>query len=279
VEVIGDPLDSLNAAGYNKLLLSVLSRVASRNQKQQCRDAVVAAYVSEFYLQQKYPPGGWSTHYSTIDLPDDAIIEEDELKEKIVFLKDVARGKKTLKICHAGTMETRYKAQDTLLKVVYICRSKGLDVELVLLGKGRFAAYYKSEAKRLGIEKYVKFLGMLPAGHAVREQLDLADMFVLPSTTEGLPRIVIEAMARGLPCIGSNVGGIPELLPKKYLVEPGNAKKFSEKIISLITNTDELEKMSSRNLRKAREYRWSELNKRRIEFYRKVTEETKNKKH
>jgi glycosyltransferase involved in cell wall biosynthesis len=274
VEVLGDPHDSIGSAGGFKALQNILCTIASKKQKEQCQKAVAAAYVSEFYLQQKYPPGCWSTHYSTLDLPDEAIITGSKLEQKIISLQDVASRKRPLKICHAGTMEVAYKAQDILLEAVAVCLAKGLKVELVLLGDGRLAAYYKSKAEQLGINKYVKFLGMLPAGDAVRKQLDMADMFVLSSKTEGLPRIVIEAMARGLPCIATNVGGIPELLDKEDTVRLNDADELAEKIMIVASDFERMSGMAYRNFHKAQKYSLKELNVRRLEFYHKLIDAT-----
>jgi len=270
VEVVGHAWNALGKQTVKSLSRPFARYIFARNQKKQCQDAVAAAYVSEFYLQREYPPGCWSTHYSTLDLPDGAIIEDSKLEEKIISLKDVAERKRPLRICHAGTMEVAYKAQDILLEAVSISRSNGLNVELVLLGEGRRFNHYVEKSRQLGIEKYVRFLGMLPAGHAVREQLDLTDIFVLPSTTEGLPRIVIEAMARGLPCITTDVGGIPELLDAEDLVPPGDVKALAQKIESVFKSQARIEKMARRNLQRAQKYCKEELNCRRIEFYKKV---------
>jgi glycosyltransferase involved in cell wall biosynthesis len=274
VEVLGDPFDSISTAGGFKALQNILGKIISKKQKEQCQKAVAAAYVSEFYLQQKYPPGCWSTHYSTLNLSDEAIITGSELEQKLISLQDVVSRKRPLKIYHAGTMEVAYKAQDILLEAVAICLAKGLRVELVLLGEGRLAAYYKSKAEQLGINKYVKFLGMLPAGDAVRKQLDMADMFVLPSKTEGLPRIVIEAMARGLPCIATNVGGIPELLDKEDIVRPNDADGLAEKIMIVTSDFERMSGMAYRNFHKAQKYNSKELNVRRLEFYHKLIDAT-----
>lgn len=274
VEVIGNSLESIKTAGGNKLLRISLSAIGPRNQKKQCQDAVAAAYVSEFYLQREYPPGCWSTYYSTLDLPDDAIIEDAGFEQRIASFKDVAESKRPLRICHAGTMEVAYKSQDVLLEAISICRANGLDVRLTLLGEGRLSDYCKSKARQLEIEKYVKFLGMLSAGDAVREQLDTADMFVLPSTTEGLPRIVIEAMARALPCIATNVGGIPELLSEEDMVPPADAEALAAKIILVSHDYQRMVKMSRRNLDVSKKYGMGELNRRRVEFYRKLVDET-----
>jgi glycosyltransferase involved in cell wall biosynthesis len=70
-------------------------------------------------------------------------------------------------------------------------------------------------AQRLGILQHFQFLGELPSGKAVREQLDQATLFLMPSRTARMPREMVEAMPRALPGIGTRVGGIPELLHEK----------------------------------------------------------------
>jgi glycosyltransferase involved in cell wall biosynthesis len=84
--------------------------------------------------------------------------------------------------------------------------------------------------------------------------LDKADVFVLPSYQEGLPRAMIEAMARALPCIGSTVGGIPELLNQEDMIPPGNVAALADKIRSVVTNPERMNMMSARNWEKAKKY-------------------------
>jgi glycosyltransferase involved in cell wall biosynthesis len=104
----------------------------------------------------------------------------------------------------------------------------------------------------------------------VRRELDQADLFVLPSRSEGLPRAMLEAMARALPCIGSTVGGIPELLEEKDMVPPGNVGQLAAKIREVITDSKRMELMSARNLALAREYRSEILRMKRQRFYRHI---------
>jgi glycosyltransferase involved in cell wall biosynthesis len=102
--------------------------------------------------------------------------------------------------------------------------------------------------------------------------LDAADLFVLPSHQEGLPRSLIEAMARGLPCIGSAVGGVGDLLESSEMVAPGDVKQLADKIEWMLGNHDRIEFLTRRNVEVAKKYVSSELNRRRGEFYRKVIE-------
>ena len=110
-------------------------------------------------------------------------------------------------------------------------------------------------------------LGMVPAGEKVRELLDQADLFVLPSKTEGLPRAVLEAMARGLPCVCTSVGGVPEVLSREDLVPPGDAVALARKINDVLTNPERMASMSIRNLKKVKEYCVEILRGKRIDFY------------
>ena len=90
------------------------------------------------------------------------------------------------------------------------CAHQGLDVRLCLVGDGKHRPELERRAAALGVSERIEFRGQLASCELVRQELDRADLFVLPSRQEGLPRAMIEAMARGLPCIGSTVGGIPD---------------------------------------------------------------------
>lgn len=272
VEVVGNTIDAHQNCGAHPLLRPLFKSVAHRYQTLQCKEAVAAAYVSKDYLQSFYPSGGWSTYYSSIDLRDSDILNDDQLTAKIKLLKEPFEGKRPFIICHAGTMGAKYKGQDLLIEAVANCKSKGLNIELVLMGDGGFRDYFESKAKELGAESFVKFMGNVPGGKAVRDVYDKCDILVFPSLTEGLPRTIIEAMARGLGCIASNVGGIPELLDNDFLVNPGNVEELTNKIYNLLQPKTDIESIAIRNINKAKEYHYDILNARRIEFYNKVAQ-------
>ena len=88
----------------------------------------------------------------------------------------------------------------------------GHDLTLRVVGDGKRRPDLEALAAQLNCRERIVFAGQLPST-AIIGELDRADLFVLPSRQEGLPRAMIEAMARALPCIGSDVAGFPELLP------------------------------------------------------------------
>lgn len=267
VEVVGDPYDVFAPGSIRHPLRPFMRWLFPRKLQRDCAGACAAAYVTEHALQRRYPPGlnAFSTHYSSVELPDAAFTTLPRIPQQ-----DVS----SFTLINVGTMDQLYKAQNVLIDAVAACVQEGLDLKLILLGNGKHKAELEAQAATLGLGKQVCFRGKLAAGEAVRAELDQADIFVLPSHQEGLPRAMIEAMARGLPCIGSSVGGIPELLPSEDMVPPGNVAALAQKIREIVADPKRMASMSARNLEKAQNYRDEFLRERRIKFYRYVREKT-----
>jgi glycosyltransferase involved in cell wall biosynthesis len=178
------------------------------------------------------------------------------------------------RLLFVGTLEQMYKGQDVLLKAVGLLKQRNCRVELSIVGEGRHRQELESLARSLSIADDVKFLGELPAGPPIRAELDKATLMVLASRTEGLPRVIIEAIARALPCVASNVGGIPELLHRDDLVAANDPDALAQKIQEVITNPARLNAMSARNLEKAQQFRPEVLRRKRTDFYRFLREST-----
>lgn len=269
VEVVGDPYDVFAPGAITHPLRAFFRWWFTRQLKLQCQKAIAASYVSEYVLQKRYPTqeDAFSTHYSSIELSSNAIVSRPR---KMETTSDRVR------LVFVGSLEQLYKAPDVLIQAVRICVAQGYDVHLTIIGQGKYQSELEQTVQAEGLENHVQFLGQLAAGDAVREQLDLAHIFILPSKTEGLPRAMIEAMARGLPCIGSTVGGIPELLHAEDMVNPGDVAELARKIIDVMTNPERMSGMSARNLEKAKEYQDTVLNNRRKEFYQYILEKTSN---
>ncbi|HAZ49447.1 MAG TPA: glycosyl transferase family 1 [Cyanobacteria bacterium UBA11369] len=267
VEVVADPYDAFAPGSVKHPLRPLLRWWFPRQLRRICAGAIAAAYVTERALQQRYPPAkeAFSTHYSSVELPVEAFVTAP---------RSPTSEMQSLTLITVGTMDQLYKAPDVLLYAVAACVRGGLDLKLVLLGDGKYRGELESLAAKLDLGERVQFLGDVTAGEAVRTQLDRADLFVLPSHQEGLPRAAIEAMARSLPCIGSTVGGFPELLPPEDLVPPGNVPALASKIREVVTDPARMARMSARNWEKSKQYRDELLQKRRIAFYRYIRETT-----
>jgi glycosyltransferase involved in cell wall biosynthesis len=264
-EVVGDPYDVFAPGASRHPLAPFFRWIMPRDLRRQCRDATQSAYVTREALQRRYPCPGGEVGFSDVEITDAALVREprsirpEQTKFTLLFL---------------GTMAQLYKAPDILIDAVARCRRSALDVDLVLIGDGQFRPALEEQARRLGIADHVRFRGQLPAGEAVRAELDHADLFALPSHQEGLPRAMVEAMARALPCIGSTVGGIPELLPPEDLVPPGDAAALAEKIRAVVTDPARRAKMSARNLRTAQEYHADRIAAIRRRFYEALKQRT-----
>lgn len=274
VEVVGNPWDSFAPGSVRSITRPFVRSLSVKYTAEQCKLASTASYVTEYSLQKWFPPGCWSTHYSSVELASEIILSDSEFNSRIINSRSRCTSSKPFHICHIGMMEHFYKAPDVLLDAVAICINKGLNIELSLIGDGRFRSELENRARELGIAKRVNFVGKIPPGQAVYDELDKANMYVLPSRQEGLPRTVIEAMARGLPCISSTVGGIPELLDSEFLVCPGKIQELASKIEWVMKNPDMMEKMASQNVKTAKKYTFDELNRKRIEHFKRLRTNT-----
>jgi glycosyltransferase involved in cell wall biosynthesis len=122
---------------------------------------------------------------------------------------------------------------------------------LVVIGREENEAYtaeLKAQVERLGLNGRVQFVGEKPQAE-LAWQLSQARVLVLPSVSEGLGLVVVEAMATGIPVIGSNVGGIPEMVldgVNGFLVPPGDEVALAERLRWVLEHHDEAEGMGQR---------------------------------
>jgi glycosyltransferase involved in cell wall biosynthesis len=151
-------------------------------------------------------------------------------------------------------LEQLYKAPDVLIRAVAQVIHQNTPLHLKIIGDGACRAFLEDLVGRLGIASAVKFLGACDR-QGIQAAFDDSDLFVLPSRQEGLPRAMLEAMAHGLPCIGTQVGGIPELLDPDFLVRPNRVDELASRLTALAADRALLATAGQRNLTVAREYR------------------------
>ena len=139
-----------------------------------------------------------------------------------------------LRIVHVGNHQTLGKGQETLLSAAQILGNDGVKVSVTFVGGGRLQVWLLEEARRRGVT--ASTMGQVADRQQLNEVLDAHDIFVLPSQSEGVPRALIEAMGRGLPCVATDVGGIAELLSQDFLVRPRDPEGLAAAIDLLRTD-------------------------------------------
>ncbi len=277
VEVVGDPATAFAAGSCDHPLRAGLRVMSQRGLRRLCANASGVAYVTRDYLQRHYPasPGACTASYSSIQLPEAAFVAMPRPFHSHTSARRL--------VC-VGTMSQPYKGHDILLSALEICRRHGFDLHLTIVGDGRLRGELEQMARQLKLigvstAAAVNFAGQLASGEPIWNALDEADLYVHPSRSEGLPRALIEAQARALPCLGSHVGGIPELLQDTELVAPGRADLLAEAIMQLLADRPRLTRLSSENLQRSRDFAASRLQQRRVDWYRALRHATETSSH
>lgn len=149
-----------------------------------------------------------------------------------------------LLVCAARLSEA--KGLDILLQAVSGAIRGGVSCKCIVVGDGPLREKLLQQVEDLQLAGYVHFLGFK---HDVRPYLQAASAFILTSHLEGLPLSVLEAMACGLPCIVTNVGGSAEAVRhgiNGLVISPGSVEEAEKAIVHLATHGWERLQMASR---------------------------------
>jgi colanic acid/amylovoran biosynthesis glycosyltransferase len=131
------------------------------------------------------------------------------------------------------------KGQAVLLEAIAELVRRGHDVTATLAGEGSLRPELERMAERLGLASRVEFPGAV-GQHRLRDLYEAATVFCLPSFAEGVPVVLMEAMAMEVPAISTRITGIPELIEHErggLLVSPGRADELADALESLLTDT------------------------------------------
>lgn len=225
------------------------------------KEAPKVLYVTDEFLQRRYPTNGKSIACSDVVLSE---VDEGILEKRLSKIEESDMN--TLKIATIASVELKYKGQEYVIKAISKLIKKGKKVNYYLAGGGD-SSRLKALTKKFDVEEQVYFLGSLPH-EEVFKLVDDIDLYIQPSLQEGLPRALIEAMSRACPAIGSTAGGIPELLDNQYVFKKKDYKKIEEFLLNL--NKKEFLKMAKENYEKAKKFDKTILEEKRDTFYRSI---------
>lgn len=146
----------------------------------------------------------------------------------------------------------RQKGVDLLIESAGRWLAKLPDCDLILVGRGSLESQLRERARHLGIGGRVFFLGWRSDVPAI---LTASSLAVLPARWEGMPNVLLEAMAAGLPVVAADVEGVGELLgpqAEAQVVPPGAARALAERIIRVLSDPDHAAKLGQLNRARAR---------------------------
>lgn len=247
VEAVGCAWDAYWNYGIKGKLIAPFAFLLMRSQ---VKKAPFVIYVTNQFLQKRYPTNGKQTNCSNVNI---ARTSAEVLERRIERIN-----KKRLPIIIGTTaaIDVPYKGQRFVAEALKLEKEKGnaqFEYQLVGGGDGSKIAEF---SKQRGIKEQVVILGSMPH-EKVLSWLDNIDIYIQPSLQEGLPRALIEAMSRGLPCIGTNAGGTGELLEKQYIIRTKKKDMIAvnmAKALETISTPEEMKKQAERNFNEANTY-------------------------
>ena len=188
---------------------------------------------------------------SSFFVPSEAHGSGDEIR--VLFVSRLIEGK--------GLQYLIPAIPDISKKVYTEC---GKNVRLVIVGDGPYREYLETLARGSGAEGCVCFEGRKDKAQVLRYYQN-ADIFVLPSLSEGMPNVVLEAMACGLPIVMTPCEGSKELVTDNGIISP--IDEFADNLIKLCVNDELRKKMGENSLRHVKEhFQWEGIARRYIKI-------------
>ena len=253
-EAIGCPWDSL---WNHSLKGKIMAPFSWENFRRVMRNAPYSVYVTNEFLQRRYPTRGITAAISDVELRP---MEQAVLDARLAHIRNHT-GK--IKIATSGGL-VAYKGQQFVIEALAKLKEQGnTNFEYHLAGSGDDVTL-RNLAKELGVEDQVVFEGRL-AHEQMFPWLDEMDLYIQPSMTEGMPRSLIEAMSRGLPALGTQTGGIPELLGPDCTFPRKDVNTIAKMISSL--SPEVMEQKARNNFDSAQGFQKELLEQRRYDFY------------
>lgn len=261
IELCTDPWDCYINYGWKGKLLAPL---ITQKTKDEVRRAKNVVYVTNHYLQKKYPCSNNTVSISNVECKP----MRDVAESKFIKYRNFNKQNKIV-LGTAGAL-LPFKGQRYVIEALKLLKDKGIvNFYYKLAGEGTDKDSLMHMIKKYGLEEHIEFCGSLNSSEMDTFYKSL-DIYIQPSLQEGLPRTIIEAMSRGLYCLGARTAGIPELISEECIFE----KKASGEIAKLLENlsSNDLVKESVKNYNESEKYSIEVLEKARTYFFQNIVD-------
>lgn len=153
---------------------------------------------------------------------------------------------------------TRIKGIHILLDAIHrVVSGHQIALEACIIGDGNERKRLEAHARALGLERIVTFKGHISERSAILQHYREAHIFVLPSLSEGSPKVIPEAMSQGLPIIASNVGNISQMMidgQMGWLVEPNDVDQLYTALVEGLSNHKARLQMAEASYQRAHQF-------------------------
>ena len=136
-----------------------------------------------------------------------------------------------------------------------VCRRVPV-ARFVIVGDGSLRQTIQREVQARGIGSRVSLVGPVPNSEVARFYAQ-ADVFILPANAEGMPRVLLESMAAGIPFVATAVGGVPDLVTaaqRRWLTEPNDLEGFADRVVELLTHPEIREQLRGEGRRRVQDF-------------------------
>jgi glycosyltransferase involved in cell wall biosynthesis len=232
----------------NNLLIRTYQSLLNYWTNKNCYDAIIAVshQVKDALIAEGFDFRKFHVVHNGTPIVNGENLDSKILRSKLGIPHDIPI------VIHVGRL-CKSKGQYLLLKAAANLHEQGQKAVYLIVGKdleqnGAYLHYLKDMAEELQINHSVYFLGYRTD---IPQLLALSDLFVLPSDAEGLPLVILEAMAAAKPVIATSVGGVAEIVIHQetgLLIPPEDVSALADAILWMIENPESAGLMGSKGL-------------------------------
>jgi len=248
--LVGDEYEIIRTGNSYKGLQFKIALAVSRLHTFICRKIISFSKVSFFLsteLKSKFSVGKESDFFVFTSL-----VEESG----ITINKEISTLSDTLQMLYVGRLSYEKGLEYVIHAVQHLVRDN-ISVKLLICGEGPERNKLETLVCEMGLSNYVEFCGFISWGDKLSDMYLSSDVFVLPSLSEGVPKVLLEAMSKGLPVIATSVGGIPDIIKNMdngMLVSSKSSEEIVKSVKTLIENSTLREKLINNGYEFAKEH-------------------------